>query len=778
MSKIYLFYDKDNHFRETFSPETGFYMRTGVLDADGHDTGVDPFMRCFPQLIDIGIMERCVCANKCKVDCYQKAICRTGNNMSVDDYRSIMEQGKGKLFQCLSENEIVLRKNSIGFLESVFIKDIDLGDELYCPDGSTHRVYEINKKRDKAYKIRLTYGKEIVATGEHRFPTVDGLKAVNELSVGDTLLRINGIYHSNENEIDIVKIIANSKYADYFYLSYCDEFSKLFSVPDGKSVPISKIAGYLDKINYRNATINVGRSQYRLKPIWNIDEDLMLLLGHYVGNGSHRSIVISKYQTKMIEKIENALVKCFPSISYNTYDKNNTFIIELKSSILFEKVFDKLLGCRIGNEKQIPNIVYNISEDMQRAFLRGYFCDGNMQTCSNDGNYGKICFNTSSEKLYKDLCILLSSLNVDYSIQTQEAEDAVFSSNEPRIIHRKKRYRIVINNLIEIEKIKEVIADHKDAQHFFEIINSYHNEKDLRERKPCSIVSIEEIGDVNVVDINIDSHDHLFVTTNGIISHNCALGGAGDPDTHENFEDILRISREYGVVPNFTTSGIAFTPEKAELCKKYCGAVAVSEHNADYTRAAIKMLLDAGVKTNIHYVLSAESIDDAIDRLRNNGFDKGINAVVFLLYKPIGLGKPEKVLRADNPKVKEFFELVDNGDFDFKIGFDSCSCAGIVNNTSKINLDSIDFCEGGRYSMYIDAQMNAMPCSFGNQDSKWYVSLRDHTIEEAWNSDVFNRFRDSLRNSCPGCPKRACCAGGCPICREIVLCNNAEKVLV
>lgn len=197
-----------------------------------------------------------------------------------------------------------------------------------------------------------------------------------------------------------------------------------------------------------------------------------------------------------------------------------------------------------------------------------------------------------------------------------------------------------------------------------------------------------------------------------------------------------------------------------------------------YTDEAIDMLLDAGVKTNIHYVLSAKTIDDAIQKLRSNSFKMGINAVVFLLYKPIGLGKMENILTYDNPKVKEFFELIDNGKFHHKIGFDSCTCSGIVNFTNKINMDSMDYCEGGRHSMYIDANMNAMPCSFGNQDPKWFVSLRDHTIQEAWNSEVFEKFRNSLRHSCAGCKDRATCAGGCPISREIVLCNRAEKDLV
>lgn len=45
-----------------------------------------------------------------------------------------------------------------------------------------------------------------------------------------------------------------------------------------------------------------------------------------------------------------------------------------------------------------------------------------------------------------------------------------------------------------------------------------------------------------------------------------ALGGRGDPDQHENFEEILKICRENNLVPNFTTSGYGMTPEIAKLC--------------------------------------------------------------------------------------------------------------------------------------------------------------------------------------------------------------------
>ena len=255
-----------------------------------------------------------------------------------------------------------------------------------------------------------------------------------------------------------------------------------------------------------------------------------------------------------------------------------------------------------------------------------------------------------------------------------------------------------------------------------------------------------------------------------------ALGGRGDPDQHEQFEEILKICRENNLVPNFTTSGYGMTPEIAALCKEYCGAVAVSWYRSDYTLNAIRMLLDAGVKTNIHYVLGNNSIDEAIERLKNKSFPKGVNAVIFLLHKPAGQGSQENVLSADDPRVRAFFEEVDNGKHPHKIGMDSCCVPGLINNCKKIMLEALDTCEGGRFSCYISADMKLLPCSF-DQDERFAVSLADTTIEEAWNSKAFDRFRHSLRTRCPECTIRKDCMGGCPLMPEIVLCKLPEKLI-
>lgn len=256
-----------------------------------------------------------------------------------------------------------------------------------------------------------------------------------------------------------------------------------------------------------------------------------------------------------------------------------------------------------------------------------------------------------------------------------------------------------------------------------------------------------------------------------------ALGGRGDPDQHENFEDLLRISRENNLVPNFTTSGYGLTESLATLCKRYCGAVAVSWYRSEYTLAAIQMLLDAGVKTNIHYVLGKNSIDEAIERLKRNDFPTGINAVIFLLHKPAGQGSQENVLDFNDPRVAQFFALIDKR-HPFKVGMDSCNVPGAIHFCRKVMPESLDTCEGARYSCYIGPDMVMVPCSF-DQKKCFEVQLnKDTTISDAWNSAAFERFRDKMRGACPECEKKQLCLGGCPLMPEIVFCNSKERKII
>lgn len=256
-----------------------------------------------------------------------------------------------------------------------------------------------------------------------------------------------------------------------------------------------------------------------------------------------------------------------------------------------------------------------------------------------------------------------------------------------------------------------------------------------------------------------------------------ALGGAGDPNKHPYFEEILKICRYYRIVPNLTTSGYEISVKEMQSIKKYCGAVAVSwysrlingiEQNLK-TIDAIEKLVTVGCVTNIHYVVSKETIDEAIYRLENNLFPKGISAVIFILYKPVGFGKKDKLLE-DNAKLNKFLNLT-SVEHPFRIGFDTCFTPAILRYCkSNIPISCIDSCEAGTFSMYVDSQMKAYPCSFGIDDTNCGLSLRKYSIREVWDSPTFNKCRIIKNDNCSKCDIKLYCHGGCKLGLDINLC--------
>jgi radical SAM protein with 4Fe4S-binding SPASM domain len=251
-----------------------------------------------------------------------------------------------------------------------------------------------------------------------------------------------------------------------------------------------------------------------------------------------------------------------------------------------------------------------------------------------------------------------------------------------------------------------------------------------------------------------------------------ALGGRGDPDEHENFEDILKVCLENYIVPNYTTSGYTFNEEKAKLSKEYCGAVAVSWYRNDYTLNAIELLRKYEVKTNIHYVLGNNTIDEAIQRIKDHSFPK-VNAIIFLLHKPQGLGSQANVLKPNDLRLKEFFELLTKENY-YRFGVDSCTIPGMINYSKDYDINSLDTCEAARFSCYISAEMKMVPCSF-DTTGKHEVDLRNYSIQKVFDSETFEDFRNKLKFSCLTCNDREDCLGGCSLMPEIVLCQRSTK---
>jgi radical SAM protein with 4Fe4S-binding SPASM domain len=277
--------------------------------------------------------------------------------------------------------------------------------------------------------------------------------------------------------------------------------------------------------------------------------------------------------------------------------------------------------------------------------------------------------------------------------------------------------------------------------------------------------------------LNLDAYKSILQQAAQMKVLQVVLGG-GNPNQHPDFCEILRLTRdEYNIIPSYTTNGRGLSEDILTATEKHCGAVAVSVYEPyDEAFWAIQKLLDCGIKTNIHFLLSSKSIDTAIEWLQDlpNAL-KGINAIIFLNYKPVGRNPNPKLLAKNSHNISTFFHLA-GIPHKFKIGFDSCSISGIVRfiNTSPIFTER---CEAGRFSMYISEDNKMYPCSFmiGKVEG---VSITHDNVQSVWrNHEVFTRIRDLLsQNSCNDCVAKNTCSGGCPIFPEINICQESDFV--
>jgi hypothetical protein len=266
-------------------------------------------------------------------------------------------------------------------------------------------------------------------------------------------------------------------------------------------------------------------------------------------------------------------------------------------------------------------------------------------------------------------------------------------------------------------------------------------------------------------DMDLDTVKSLIDQCRGK-TYEIAFGGKGDPNTHENFEEIFSYARENYIAPNYTTSGINLTDKQIEVTKALCGACAISWQRQPHTISALNRLIEAKVTTNIHYVLSNQTIKELIDLIKGDKFPKGINALIILNYKNIGLGDISKVIKGTEPELKELFELLDTK-LPFKIGMDSCSCQFIGKFMKNVNSCSVSSCDSGCFSAYLAPNNVLCPCSFDAKQT-YGVDLNKSTLVDAWNSSQFKAFRTKQQYGLD-CGKCKTCKHHIDVCKPCVL---------
>lgn len=231
--------------------------------------------------------------------------------------------------------------------------------------------------------------------------------------------------------------------------------------------------------------------------------------------------------------------------------------------------------------------------------------------------------------------------------------------------------------------------------------------------------------------------------------------GIGDIDGNPDMWDIFKHCKDDGIIPNVTINGDRMTDEDVVRLAKYCGAVAVSRYNPkDVCYDAVKRLTNAGMKqVNVHILLAKETYVDVIELIEDIQSDsrlENLNAVVFLSLKQRGRGK--KMNRLDDNEFSEVIKVLENSSINY--GFDSCTAGKFLAHTSQRELleKFIEPCESGLFSIYINVDGHAFPCSFTEFGDGINVSAPNNFLDDIWFSHKFEDWRTKLLACNRNCP--------------------------
>jgi phosphoribosylformylglycinamidine synthase len=272
------------------------------------------------------------------------------------------------------------------------------------------------------------------------------------------------------------------------------------------------------KANYANAVISVNDVFARLLGYY-------LTEGGVSRNGNTYKIIFTfglnetEYVDDVVAGLKNLGLK--PCI-----EKRKSTIAVYATSWLLGYVLKEVWQCgdRAKN-KAIPAFVFQLPSSLQKEVLKGLLRGDGCLTTKTKGSHAKISFATTSSKLFEQTLILLQSQGIVPYVDRQSTR---LTEIEGRQYQRLPLWQLEINNYKGLQFLSNAFSQERNQQ-LANALAKYNGNKYSFPRYFVSdklafvkIKSIETntVDETNVYDVEVDN-THLFVTTSGIVTHNC-----------------------------------------------------------------------------------------------------------------------------------------------------------------------------------------------------------------------------------------------------------------
>lgn len=410
---------------------------------------------------------------------------------------------------------------------------------------------------DTFYYLKTKKGLGLEVTGSHQIPVLskstgkEELKTVDEIEVGDSLLRSSKINPTEDEYINILAELKKIKDINKseIYICNLDKFRKwldykyeIASLPKEIGAKTSREGlDYLtleqfealekkflitDEIK-NTLSIKVKNGKDRLPFFIPITPELATVIGYIHSEGSisfltktkNYQIAFVNFDINMINRFNDAFSKVFPnqfSPRYTKTEEGRKLTGTTLSSKLLAYLFKNVFGKRGGSSDIfIPSFIKNSTDNIKWHYISALM-DGD-GCVSRAINYRSACYTTTCENFAKEIVELFQSVGIESSIGETKSKGTEAKFGDKVSIRKFDTYTVSITGKENINNLAENLVGIKtiklDPSYAATPLKSTSNEPDL-------IVDKISISKEGIYVYDLETVEHWF-TANGYIVHNC-----------------------------------------------------------------------------------------------------------------------------------------------------------------------------------------------------------------------------------------------------------------
>ncbi|ELZ35987.1 nucleotide sugar dehydrogenase [Halorubrum distributum JCM 10247] len=418
--------------------------------------------------------------------------------------------------------------------------------------AATRRHYE-----GSLHTIQTKMNKAVTVTHDHPMVTLTeqahAIQPAAEIESGDSIPVMTDLPSDPVSTFDLIEIIRTSTACvnESVYLKpstpletvkdevyevlreYNRQFDyhKVSDLVRDSYLPLDVFLAYEDELPVDRADLGLyttrGGGQTYVPAILPVDEEFWRFIGYYLSEGhinddtsghgstTRRRVALSFHPTdepEYVRDVESYYERL--GIRYRTSQHETTTDITVSSRVFAE--FLEWLGCGSGSySAAIPDSAFQATEPQRRALLSGLFRgDGHIEYTSHSNaviyDYGSV-----SKELIDGMQLLLHSLGIVPSYKTSESAK---STQPAHFLGVSSKHQIASLKEMFLTDERERIED-RLAQYDRDIKPTGHTTDGGFSSVPVREVSVEETA-TEVYSLEV-ADDHTFVTTDGLVVHNC-----------------------------------------------------------------------------------------------------------------------------------------------------------------------------------------------------------------------------------------------------------------